>query len=215
MRTYPLVGFIALLLIVGGAGCGSSTTTTPTTTTPTSTTQEPGKLETRVTDNNAGYTFIHATLFTGSTGADAANDYVLKSVYSVTDNPSGIPGNEHTHPFQVEIQRRATSSLMDAMKKDNPTFATTYEAFTKKAPLPAGFMDVISVAGKEAYQFNVGAEGINMKYVYIPRTATETFVIKLSYIGDVLKTSMKPQALAEQEQLGYFTRILKTFTFTK
>lgn len=215
MKKNPFLLALGLtIFVIMGASCTTNSPGLDTTTT-TTTTEPSGKLALFTTTSPDGYSFSYPRLFTATLQPDKAS-FILTSPYSVTENPSGIPGNEATHPFQAEILRRAEKLDAALLKKDSPLFADSYTSYKKGKPVSAEDpLKLVTIDGKQAYSFQLGAEGINIRYIYLPVNEKETIVFKFSSLGDVLKASIQPKAIAEQEQNASFETILGSFTFVK
>lgn len=208
--------FGAILFLITGAGCASEHTEIPTnpnpTTTPTTTTIPP-KLGTAAATSPAGYSFEYPTIFTATLQSDNAS-YTLTSDYSVTENPSGQPNGEVKHPFQADITVRAAKLDAALLRADSEIFAEDYTAFLQ-GKTANGLLTTTSISQKTAYSFSLGAEGINVRYIYLPVNEKQTVVFKFSSLGDVLKNSIKPKPIDEATERASFETILQTFTLTK
>jgi hypothetical protein len=203
---------VALSLVF--SGCGSLSNTLPVeqdeTTTPVNYIKQ--------TDEILGISFSYPLDFTATTGegVDAGNTTILKSGYSITDNPSGAPGNKRVFPFEISIKYVSSTkqiNLSNELAKMVPGWKEQYDAY--KAGKEAKEMKVITVGGKEAYRFQAGAEGTNVNDVLVKKNEKEYVVIHLSYIGNTLSTSIKPKPISEAAQLKIFDDLLKSFTFTR
>lgn len=163
--------------------------------------------------NTRGFEFSYPTsLFTMSENGNAVT---LTSPYYTVQNFSGR-GSESGSPIVPEASRFFFSIAMDmkemdieaAMDLDNPSFGPTYQQLKNKQTVDKSFLDTITVAKKTSYVFSLGAEGINMKYVYIPVSNKKTLVVQLKYIGDFLKDQIKPTPFSEKDQLKAFNDIM-------
>jgi len=139
----------------------------------------------------------------------------LKSQYYITPeviNGSIIDESVPPHYFGITFETK-NMSLIDAMKQDNPFYAEAYlmlTTTTNPKPSPAYAMNQETVAGKKAYSFQAGSEGINTKFVYIIKNDSETLLVKLASIGDFLKESTEPSHLPENEQSKAFETVLQS-----
>lgn len=205
---------IAALISIG-AGCATTSptdTTVPTTTSSTSGVPT-GKLALDTATSPAGYSFSYPRFFTATLRPDNAS-FILSSEYSVTDNPSGVPGNETSFPLEMRVTYVSSTkkiNLSNELAKAVPGWKTDYDNY--KAGKGSGNMETILVGGNEAYRFQAGAEGMNVSDVFVPRNDYAYVMMHLSYIGDSLKNSIQPKAISEQEQLASFATLLGSFTF--
>lgn len=211
MKKIYLNAILILVLSLTGAGCGSLPVQEPTT-------QTPEKNYITQTDSFNGFSFTYPLSFSATTGEgiEAQNTTILKSGYTVTDNPSGMPGNEREFPFEIRITYVSSTKAMnlsDSLKKANPIWKEQYDAY--KAGKGTGDMKALSVGGKEAYEFQAGAEGVNVRHVFVIKNDKEWMHIQLSFIGEILSKSIKPKTISEAEQLKIFNDLLASFTFTK
>jgi hypothetical protein len=111
------------------------------------------------------------------------------------------------HYFGITFENKPVP-LVEAMKQDNQFFADTFNDLMLHKKPKTDLMEVSEIDGKTVYIFTLGAEGINSKYVYIQRSTMDTTVIKLTYIGDVLKESIQPSPISEALQLEIFKNLL-------
>lgn len=133
----------------------------------------------------------------------------LVSPYSVTENPSGLPGKETTHTFSIDFELK-NLTLLDAVKEETPYL------FTEMFPsgnidsfrVIKGLFSKFKIAGRDALSSTQGAEGINIQYVFAPKSENETLVIRFRYIGDFLKPK-----ISEQKQKELFELVINTLQF--
>ena len=141
------------------------------------------------------------------------NKVVLSSPYYVIENYKGTPDGEFKHPFAITLEVRQ-KNMVAAMEMDSQAFRDAYEQGMQGQDV-SSFMENFTAAGTTGVSFLPGIEGANTRYGYLPRGPNDTVVVKLTYITDFLKNAIKPQAIAEKEQLAAFEGVMKSWEFVK
>ena len=208
MKKAPLIGGLLVAgIVLTGAGC-TDTASAPTIPTPPvsdTSTQSVVPALNRMDNTQLNFSAdFPSSIFTQS-------GLTLNSVYYVTDNPSGAPGAGIKHTYTVTFSQ-TDQSLDDTMKKDNPTAFDQFTKMKSGTAVDPNFISATKVNNHDAYVVTMGVEGINTKTFYVVRSNNQTFIIKLTYIGDSLVSSMKPSALSEADQMKYFMQVLNSVT---
>jgi hypothetical protein len=145
--------------------------------------------------------------------------YLMSPYYTVQNFTGGGPGvgspvipDNSKFFFSMNMEMK-NMGIEDAMDNDNPSFGPTYQQLKNNQVVDKSFLDTLTVGKKPGYVFNIGAEGINMKYLYIAQSPQKTLVIKLNYIGDSLKEQIKPTSLSETEQLKAYNLVISSLKF--
>lgn len=190
-------------------------------------TKKPGRVDpsvlfadsTNYKNDAQGFAFSYpSSLFTLSE-KESPVIYLMSPYYTVQNFTGGGPGvgspvipDNSKFFFSMNMEMK-NMGLEDAMDIDNPSFGPTYQQLKNGQVVDTSFLDTFSLDKKPAYVFNIGAEGINMKYIYTVHSPQKTLVIKLSYIGDSLKEQIKPSSLSETEQLKAYNAVVSSLKF--
>lgn len=134
------------------------------------------------------------------------NGILLSSQYSFISNPSGLEGKQMIHNFSISFQTYQ-KNILSAIKDDMPyvfdaLFPKNSESSFADSP---GYAKKIKIQNFPGYEINEGAEGINLKHVYLQISNSKTLVIKFRFIGDMLNPR-----ISQTQQEEIFTKILES-----
>ena len=222
-----------LLASIGlmGAGCGETVeaptrTTTPPITNSTSspntpTTPTTPQSQTKSFTNKAGtFSFntpssfsVTETPFVNGEKAGTMVVQVTSPWYMEEESASGR-GEKVKHVFALNIEMSKTG-LDDTTKKESPQFESLLKDLKGGKKVDPASAGMITVDGKSGYYFVMGAEGTNMRHIFIPKSATETLLVSVEYMGDSLARLAQPSPTTESAQLAAVQAILDSFKFLK
>lgn len=210
---------LALSIIVLGAGCNSSSQTSPSeggnSTTPSS------SLETMKTyTNKAGeFSFSYPASFTVGeqvTGGEQKGLSVVdvQSPWYLEETSAAGTGEMIKFFFGLSFEVRPLP-LEDALTKASSEYIKAYRSLKNAENVDRNFVGTTSVDGREGYYFNSGAEGTNIRQIFVPtgKNASHTLVISIRYIGNTLKDQIKPAPHSEKEQLDRAQSIIDSLKF--
>ncbi|MFA5166026.1 MAG: hypothetical protein WC449_01825 [Candidatus Paceibacterota bacterium] len=153
-----------------------------------------------------GFSFKYpANIFKVSAGKTSL---LLFSQYSFISNFSGLSGQKMSHNYSIEFVNY-NSDLQEALKKEMPYAVGQIFKDGKFVPVP-GYAEKFSLAGQDGFVVMEGAEGLNMHYFFLPKTAKTSLVIRFKFIGE----NLKPK-LSEIEQKKYFNEVLSSLVIKK
>lgn len=135
--------------------------------------------------------------------SSSKQNVLLASGYSFISNFSGLSNQKMSFNYSIEFVNY-DGNLEQAVKKEMP-YAVGVLFKDGKFVASQGYAENIIIASKNGFVVNEGAEGLNMQYYFLPKSTTKTLVIKLKYIGNILKPK-----LSETEQRKYFKEILES-----
>lgn len=133
----------------------------------------------------------------------------LQSSIFVNENMSGLPEKDKNHYFAISFEVKPVPLLPAIKQQSDFAFSQMFPEGTLESFAPAqDFSGAITAAGTAGYWYQEGVEGINTRYVFLPKNGIETLLITFSFIGDFLKP-----AIAEQEQKKIFGDTLASLKF--
>jgi hypothetical protein len=150
---------------------------------------------------------------------ESKQQVLLSSEYFYDQNSSGKPNLRPNRKIYSISFNKKNSPIETVIKQENPSFYNTYKELARPLNNAAvATAQIRQISGKPAYGFNTGAEGVNMRFVYIPLNAKETWVITLTYFGDSIKNQVmsgdqKTFPFSEGDQLQTFNTVLSSVKF--
>ena len=140
----------------------------------------------------------------------------LLSSYFVTDNPSGLPGNEVVHPFFINFELRDVD-ILNTIKTELPYFFSktfpnsTLDSFKTTDESVSRF----SLANRDGFSYWTGFEGLNTTYIFLPKNSSETLVIKFNNFDNKVFSNFPPSAdISLEKQTEIFNSVIKTLKFS-
>lgn len=203
MRKIVLVLIIVIIVIVGVALAWRYWLRLPTT----------GNWET-YQDNQLGFKINYpAEMFNVS---ESPSGVSLLSAYSITDNPSGIPGKEAVHVFSINFELKRTDILKAIETESSYAFSQIFPDGTmQNFQVIDGFSDHFNSANRDGFSYLSGAEGLFIRYVFLPRNSNETLVVKFNHFDNSIFGSIPPDAggISFEKQNEIFDTVMATLDF--
>lgn len=210
---------LALGVIILGAGCNSSSQNPPLQ--GGSSTTASSSLDTMKTFTNKAneFSFSYPASFTAEEhvpeGERSGSSVVdLQSPWYIEEASAAGTGEMTKFYFGLSFEVRPLP-LEDALTKASSEYIKAYRSLKNAENVDKKFVGTVSIDGREGYYFNSGAEGTNMRQIFVPtgKNASQTLVVSIRYVGDTLNNHMKPSAHSEKDQLDKAQSILDSLKF--
>ena len=129
----------------------------------------------------------------------------LESALSISDNPSGIAGNERAHRLAIKMEKKTVRLLQAVQEQSDYAFSQMFPQGDQKSfTAVPDFSWEVFIDGRKGYGFLEGAEGINTRYFFLALAQDATLLIALSTIGDFLNPAM-----AENKQINLADQVFQ------